>query len=215
MKRLGFLISMLMVVACVFAGNLDYVFGNNLSSVSFEEKPSAGSVFCDENGNVLIARRYPSDATVFDIRYSKGPYERGCSLTSRGPVNTIGIMGGTKFALASYSVTTSWYPLEPLAVAGIDYSSGGVSALVGAGFRIVVPLANLWDAQFTMIQNGKFTGWCALGADIGSSVNFASIWGISYRHNLSSFYWELGYSRLDRPSALKVSSPYLGIGVDL
>ena len=130
-------------------------------------------------------------------------------------MNSIGIMGSLGYALASWSMTTGLYPLQPLAMAGVTYgqdSDVGILALAGA--KVNVPLARLWDVKNTFIVNGKISGWGAAGVCVSSSVTFACSFGFSYRHNAGAFCWELGATWLSVLGKERTLSPYLGIGVD-
>ena len=220
MKKTIFLLLMLLLSGfSVFAASITYVYGNNISSVDTEETFKRGQVFTDSNSNVLVLRRFyqkpEGPVAVFDKLISRGSYERGDSLDPRGAVNSIGIMGSLDYALASWSMTTGLYPLEPLVMAGVSYvkdSQPGVLVLAGA--KVNIPLARLWDVRNTFIVNGKLSGWGTAGIEIGTSVTFACSFGFSYRQNVGSFCWETGVSWLSVLGKEKRLSPFIGIGVD-
>ena len=220
MKKTLFLLLMLLVsILSVFAASITYVYGNSISSVDTESTFRRGQVFTDSSSNVLVLKRFyqkpEGPVAVFDKLISRGSYERGDYLAPRGAVNSVGIMGSLDYALASWSMTTAVYPLEPLAMVGVSYvrdTDSGVLVLAGA--KVNVPLARLWDVRNPLIVNGKLSGWGAAGICTGSSVTFACCFGFSYRHNVGFFSWEAGaawFSVLGREMTL---SPYLGFGVD-
>ena len=220
LKKL-FLISVLLLVltGSAFCASVTYVYGNNISSTDTESSFKRGQVFTDSSSNVLVLKRFyqkpEGPVAVFDKLISRASYQRGDILNPRGAVNSFGVIGTLSYSLASWSMTTGLYPLQPLAMAGVSYgkdSGAGVLALAGA--RVNIPLARLWDAGNTFIVNGKLSGWGAAGVEIGSSVTFACCFGFSYRHNVGSFCWELGASWLSVLGKDKALSPYLGIGVD-
>ena len=219
--RKSILISLLLFVfmECAFCGSITYVYGNSISSVDIGDDYGRGQVFTDSSSNVLVLKRiYRNDegpVAVFDKLISRGPYRRNDVLVPRGALNSITMTGSLDSALISWNMTTSLYPVQPLAVVGVTYgkdSDFGFLALAGA--KVNVPLARLWDVGNTFIVNGKLSGWGAAGIGIGSSVTFACSFGFSYRHNAGSFSWELGASWLSVLGKTSALSPYLGIGVD-
>ena len=219
-KKTTLLLLMLLVSSLiVFAASITYVYGNNISSVDTESTFRRGQVFTDSSSNVLVLKRFyqkpEGPVAVFDKLISRASYQRGDALSPRGAVNSFGVMGSLSYALASWSMTTGLYPLQPLAMAGVTYGSDyGTGILALAGAKVNVPLARLWDARNTFIVNGKLSGWGAAGIWTGSSVTFACSFGFSYRHNVGSFNWEAGATWLSVPGREKTLSPYLGFGVD-
>ena len=220
MKKTTFLLLMLLVsVLFVSAASINYVYGNNISSVDTESSFKRGQVFTDSYSNVLVLKQFhqkpEGPVAVFDKLISRAPYQRGDVLTARGAVNSIGVIGSLSHSLVSWSMTSALYPLQPLAMAGLSYDRDtGTGALILAGAKVNVPLARLWDARNTFIVNGKLSGWGAAGISIGSRVTFACSFGFSYRHNAGSFNWEIGATWLSVLGRVRVLSPYLGVGVD-
>ena len=215
MRRLSAtLIIALVLCFCLHAGTVSYVYGNNISSVDMEGA-SRGQVFSDEGGNMLIVRKTSGNVVMFDKLISRVSYRRGSELTRRGPVFTLTAGGGTNHALARLSMTTPVYPFNPVMMAGASYGkTSGIAALVLAGVEVAVPLARLWDASSTFIQNGKFVGYGTAGVAIGSGTAFASCYGISYRHSLGILCWEAGFSWLSVLGKSTVWTPYAGVGVN-
>lgn len=202
-----------------FCASITYVYGNSISSTDVGDDYRKGQVFTDSSSNVLVLKRFyqkpEGPVAVFDKLITRGSYERNDTLNPRGALNSIGIMGSLGYALASWSMTTALYPLQPLAMAGATYGSdSGMGILALAGAKVNVPLARLWDVRNRLIVNGKFSGWGAAGVSIGSRVTFACAFGFSYRHNAGSFSWELGATWLSVLGNVRTVSPYLGIGVD-
>ena len=202
-----------------FCASITYVYGNNISSLDVESDYKVGQLFTDSNSNTLAIKRfYQTDdgrVAVFDKLISRGPYKRNDVLSPRGAMNSFGAIGAMSHSLAWWSMTTPIYPLSPLVMAGACYGpDSGVGVLALAGAKVNIPIARLWDAQNTLIVNGKLSGWGAAGVSISSSVTFACSFGFSYRHNLGSFFWELGASWLWIPDRTRTLSPYLGLGVD-
>ena len=214
-KTLSLILILCAVIVPVLANSITYIYGNSISSSDFEVIPKRGQVYTDGNSNLLIVKAIYDDVISFDKLISVAPYERNSVLTERSALNSISLYGGLGHSIVSYSLTTPFYPFEPLAAAGISYGKDfGVRALVMAGARANAVLANLWDTSNTFIENGKISGWGAAGISIGSSVTFAASYGFSYRHNIGFFNWELGWFWLALPSVAVKGSPYLGIGMD-
>ena len=220
MKKTILLLLMLLVSGLfVFAASITYVYGNNISSVDTESTFKRGQVFTDSSSNVLVLKRFyqkpEGPVAVFDKLISRAPYQRGDVLNPRDAVNSIGVLGSMSHALASWSMTSGLYPLQPLVMAGVTYGLDyGIGILALAGAKVNVPLARLWDAKNTFIVNGKLSGWGAAGICSGSSVTFACSFGFSYRHNVGSFNWEVGATWLSALGRGRTLSPYLGFGVD-
>lgn len=221
LKRLFLVFLLLFVfVGSALCASVTYVYGNSISSVDTETDYKRGQIFTDSSNNVLALKRFyqkpEGPVAVFDKLISKGTYQREDTLTPRGALNSIGLMGSLDDALVSWSMTTSLYPFQPLAMAGVSYGKNAdFGVLVLAGAKVNIPLARLWDTKNTFIVNGKLSGWGAAGISIGASVTFACGFGFSYRHNAGSFFWEVGASWLAVPEKDQVLSPYLGIGVDV
>ena len=215
MKRLtAALVIALVFCFCLQAGTVSYVYGNNISSVDMEDAVR-GQVFSDEGGNVLIVRKTTGNVVMFDKLISRAAYQRGSELTRRGPLFTLTAGGGTNHALARLSMTTPVYPFSPLVMAGAGYGNViGTTALVLAGVEVTVPLARLWDATGTFIQNGKFVGYGTAGVAVGKETVFASSYGISYRHSFGLLCWEAGFSWLTVLGKPTVWTPYAGVGVN-
>lgn len=220
LKKLVVSVLLLFVsVAGAFCASITYVYGNNISSLDVESDYKVGQLFTDSSSNVLVIKRfYQKDdgrVAVFDKLISRSPYQRNDVLSPRGAMNSFGVIGSLSHSLAWWSMTTPIYPLSPLVMAGSSYGAdAGVGALVLAGAKVNIPIARLWDTQNTMIVNGKLSGWGAAGVSASSSVTFACSFGFSYRHNIGSFFWELGASWLWIPDRTRTLSPYLGLGVD-
>ena len=176
--------------SAAFAAALSYVYESSLSSVDFKEMPSVGQVFV-------------------------GPYYSGSSLKKRNPLNSLGFTGTSDYSFLRYSITTPLYPVSPLVIAGLSYGSRfTLRALVLAGFKVSVPLANLRYGGSTFIEKGKLNAWAAAGVSVRKAVTFACSYGFSYRHNIGAFNWEIGTSRLCLLEKAAPWSPYIGIGVD-
>lgn len=220
LKKLSVSVLLLFVlIAGAFSASITYVYGNSISSVDVQGDYKVGQIFTDSSSNVLVLKRfYQKDegpVAVFDKLISRAPYKRDDVLSSRGALNSFGVIGGLSHSLAWWSMTTPLYPLAPVVMAGASYGpDSGVGVLVLAGAKVNVPIARLWDSRNSLIVNGKLSGWGAAGASISSSVTFACSFGFFYRHNLGSFFWELGASWLWVLNRTKILSPYLGLGVD-
>lgn len=220
LKKLFLIIPLLLAsIGSAFCASITYVYGNSISSVDVGNDYKKGQVFTDSSSNVLILRRFyqkpEGPVAIFDKLISRDSYERNDVLNPRSAMNSIGVMGSLGYALASWSMTSALYPLQPLAMAGVTYGQDyGVSILALAGAKVNVPLARLWDVKNTFIVNGKISGWGAAGISVSSSVTFACSFGFSYRHNVGAFSWELGATWLSVLGKERTLSPYLGIGVD-
>ena len=215
MRRLFAALAMAIVFCCCLcAGTVSYVYGNNISSVDMEDAVR-GQVYKDEGGNVLIVRKATDTVVMFDKLISRSAYQRGSELTRRSAVFTLTAGGGSNHALARLSMTTPLYPFSPVIIAGASYGNVvGSGALVMAGFEVTVPLARLWDASNTFIQNGKLVGYGTAGMYIGSGTAFASCYGINYRHSLGFLCWEAGFSWLTVLGFSTVWTPYAAVGVN-
>ncbi|MFC2821184.1 MAG: hypothetical protein ACFN3H_00225 [Spirochaetales bacterium] len=201
--------------SAAFAAALSYVYESSLSSVDFKEMPSVGQVFVDGSSNILAVRRIHDNVVIFDKLITLGPYYSGSSLKKRNPLNSLGFTGTSDYSFLRYSITTPLYPVSPLVIAGLSYGSRfTLRALVLAGFKVSVPLANLRYGGSTFIENGKLNAWAAAGVSVRKAVTFACSYGFSYRHNIGAFNWEIGTSRLCLLEKAAPWSPYIGIGVD-
>lgn len=214
MRKLA--VSILVALFCIplFAGSIRYAYGNNISSDDFESLPLVGSIYTDDSDNVLAVRFVRDNIVAFDMLMTKGPYHIGSELSPRAAVTSVGLYGTPGFAYGSYSRTTALYPLSPLAVLGVKYRNG-VSALALAGVKVHVCLADLWDASSTLIQNGKVVSWCAVGASLASSIDFACTYGVTFSHNIGTFRWEAGIADLEVLGQPGIFSFCLGMGVDI
>ena len=217
MRRIAaLLIFLILLVTPVFSDSLTYVYGSSLSSTEMGDSAKAGRMYLDESGNLIALRSVSNGLAVFDKIISRGPYKSGSTLTARGPLHEVMATGGLSNALAFYSISTPLYPLYPVIAAGADYTSSGISGvLVMAGIHVDVPLSGLWNSQFTLILNGKLTGWGVAGVRVTGSVEFACEYGFGYRHNLGAFCWGLGVSWLYTVAGGSRINPYLGLGVDI
>ncbi len=215
-KVLAALILCLVIVCGLFADSLVYVYGNSISSNDFETVPKRGQVFVDESSNVIIVKGVRDDIVVFDKLVSREDYQRSSSLSHRGPLNSLNVIGSLGYSFVSYSITTPIYPFSPVVLVGASYGNIlGTAVVALAGLDIMVPIARLWDSRNTFIENGKLVGWGAVGASVSSAVTFASGYGFSYRHNIGSFNWEVGASWLLLNGFGSVFSPYIGVGLSL
>lgn len=256
---------LLLCSVCVYAENLDYVFGSSLSSIS-TENAKRGQVYFDSAMNVLVVKSVhevelesaESDfdavenytVVEFDKLISRSGYQEGSELRRRGAVQSVYVVAGLNHSLLGYSFTSFLYPLYPVVMVGAGYdipglnfsASSGVDVLALAGVAVAVPIARMWDFDNTFIENGKISGYFAAGvavpvfADAVSSsastslsdVTFAMSYGVSYRHNIGHFRWEVGVFWLYEYGATvgvvgsigssgvgaKIS-PYIGFGVDI
>lgn len=256
---------LLLCSACVYAENLDYVFGGSLSSVS-TENAKRGQVYLDSAMNVLVVKSVhevelesaESDfdavenytVVEFDKLISRSGYQEGSELRRRGAVQSVYAVVGLNHSLLGYSFTSFLYPFYPVVMVGAGYDipglnfsvASGVDVLALAGVAVAVPIARMWDFDNTFIENGKISGYFAAGvavpafADAVSSsastslsdVTFAMSYGVSYRHNIGHFRWEVGVFWLYKYGATiggggstgssgagaKIS-PYIGFGVDI
>ena len=215
-KVLAALILCLVLVLSVFADSLVYVYGNSISSNDFTATPKRGQVFVDESSNVIIVKSVRDDIIVFDKLVSREDYQRNSSLSPRGPLNSLNIIGSLGYSFVSYSITSPIYPFCPVVMVGASYGNTlGISVVALAGLDVMVPIARLWDSENTFIENGKLVGWGAVGASISSAVTFASGYGFSYRHNIGNFNWEVGAAWLLLSGKGSEFSPYIGVGLSL
>ncbi len=218
-RRLAVLVLILVsVVALAYSASVGFVYGNSVSSVDFSELPKVGRVFKDEANNVLIVNSSTEKVVVFDKISTHSPIEVGSKLSYAGPQNLLFLRASLNQTSLGWSISTVLYPLKPLVLTGVAYSfrtktfDGGY---ITAGFESDVPLSKLWDTGFTLIEEGGITGWVTAGILIKNKVSFVSNYGLSYRHFVGSFRWEIGFSCIESPNNLKYSSTFLGVGVSL
>lgn len=218
-KRLAVLVLILAsALSFVWSDSISFVYGNSVSSVDFETLPKVGTVFKDEKNNVLIVSSSSEKAVVFDKISTRSSIEVGSQLTKKGLQQLLFLRGSMNHACLGYSLSTPLYPLKPLALTGIAYSSNFTSYdgfYLTLGFETDVALSKLWDTSFTLIEDGGFTGWCTAGVLVKKSVCFCSAYGLSYRHYLGPFRWEIGISCLQGVYGFKYVSGFVGAGVSL
>ena len=192
------------------------MYGNSISSDDFEDIPAKGQIYTDENGNVLAVRNVYGNVVAFDKLISRNDYTVGSALNERACLKSIGVHASLYNAFVDFSVSTTLYPFYPIAMVGVDYRNPSQLAFLAlAGIGTSANLASLWDLGITFIENGKIKAWCALGAEIGTSISFACSYGVTYSHNIGSFRWEVGVCDLCAIGRADELSACLGLGVDL
>ena len=215
-----------------------YVYGNMVSSMDFKTAPKVGTEFTDSNNNVLIVSKNVGNAVVFDRISTLSPVEEGDALMYDGRQHTVFARLSLTNAVVGYSVSTALHPVRPIAMAGFSFSSHLASSLsatatstasyaasssfavrdvfVVVGLETDVVFSKLWDSSLTFIEDGGVLGWCALGASVHPSLAFACSYGMSYRHFIGPFRWEIGLSWLRVVgSGVQRSSrtPFVGVGI--
>ena len=65
-KLFPVLIILILFCSSIYALNISYVYGNNISSVTKEGEVSRGQVYKDELGNTLIVRKVRDNVVMFD-----------------------------------------------------------------------------------------------------------------------------------------------------
>lgn len=216
-----------------------YVYGNLVSSMDFKTTPKVGTEFRDSNNNVLIVSKNVGNAVVFDRMSTLSPIEEGDALIYDGRQHTVFARLSLTSAMVGYSVSTALHPVRPIAMAGFSFSSPLASSLLATatstasyaassssfavkdvfvvvGLETDVVFSKLWDSSLTFIEDGGVLGWCALGASVHPSLAFACSYGMSYRHFIGPFRWEIGFSWLRVVgSGVQRSSrtPFVGMGV--
>lgn len=218
-KRLTLLVLVLIsVLSFTWGASISFIYGNTVSSVDFDELPKVGTKFKDENNNILIVSSSSEKVVVFDKISTRSTMEVGSKLSSYGHQNLLFLRGSLNHASLGWSISTVLYPLKPLVLAGAAYSFKAKTfngIYVTAGFESDIVLSKLWNTNFTLIEDGGITGWCTAGALFNNSVSFISCFGLSYRHFIGSFRWELGFSWIEVPNKLRFYSPFVGVGVSL
>ncbi len=218
-KRLSVVVLILLfVLNFAWCASISYVYGNTVSSVDFEELPKVGTLFKDNNNNVLIVSNSSEKIVVFDKISTRSNIEVGNQLTSYGRQNLVFLRVSLNHASLGWSVSTVLYPLKPLVLTGAVFSFKSNSFngfYITAGFESDVVLSKLWNTHFTLIEDGGFTGWCTAGVLLNDKVSFVSCYGLSYRHFIGSFRWEVGMSWIQVPNDTKYYSPFVGVGVSL
>ncbi len=218
-KRLSVIVLILFsVLSFAWSASISYVYGNTVSSVDFEELPKVGTLFKDNNNNVLIVSNSSEKVVVFDRISTRSNIEVGSQLTSCGRQNLFFLRTSLNHASLGWSVSTNLYPLKPLVLTGAAFSFKSNSfngVYITVGFESDVVLSKLWNTHFTLIEDGGFTGWCTAGVLLKDSVSFVCCYGLSYRHFIGSFRWEVGLSWIQVPNGLKSYSPFVGVGVSL
>lgn len=194
-------------------GTVGFVYGNQVSSIDFNVMPRVGMEFRDSENNVLIVSKTNGNVVVFDRISTLSPVREGDILESNGRQHTVFSRVSLSNALVGYGVSTILHPVRPIALAGLTYEGGRVFAAVG--LETDVSFSKLWDNSFTFIEDGGVLGWCALGAFMTPSIGFVCSYGLSYRHYIGAFRWELGVSWLKGTGGFLQNQPFLGIGVSL
>ena len=218
-KRLAVVILILVIsLSFVWSASISYVYGNTVASVDFENLPKVGTIFKDDKNNVLIVSHSNEKAVVFEKISTHSQLEVGSPLTEKGRQQLLFLRASLNHTSLGYSLSTSLYPLRPLVLTGVAYSLKNKTYdgfYFTLGFESDIVLSKLWDTQFTLIEDGGFTGWFSAGILVKTSVYFVSSYGLSYRHYLGPFRWEVGMSFLQGSYGFKYSSTFLGLGVSL
>ena len=218
-KRLViFILILASSLSFVWSDSVSFVYGNTVSSVDFQTLPKVGTVFKDENNNVLIVSSSNEKAVVFEKISTHSQVEVGSQLTRKGHQHLLFLRTSLNHTSLGYSISTSLYPLRPLVLTGVAYSQKNKTYegfYFTLGFESDIVLSKLWDTQFTLIEDGGITGWCTAGVLVKNAAYFVSSYGLSYRHYLGSFRWELGMSFLQGSYGFKFSSAFLGLGASL
>ena len=200
---------------------IGYVYGNAVASVDFKELPSVGTLVIDEENNILIVRDSSEKAVIFDKISTRSSIKVGNRLASLGYQHIIFLRASLNHVSLGYSLSTVLYPLKPLALVGISYPTITSNALAydGAyftlGFESDVVLSRLWDTSFTLLEDGGIMGWCTAGVFVKDKVSFVICYGLSYRHFIGNFRWELGLSWVKGSNSIRYYSPFVGVGVSL
>lgn len=218
-KRLAVLVLLLVsILSFAWSASVSFVYGNVVSSVDFQELPKVGMQFKDENNNILIVSKSNENVVVFDRISTRSNVEVGSKLTHHGNQNLLFLRASLNHVSLGWSVSTVLYPLKPLVLIGVAFSFKSKSyegVYLTAGFESDVVLSKLWDTHFTLIEDGGVTGWCTAGILLNKKVYFVSCYGLSYRHFINSFRWELGLSCIQVPNNLKHYSSFVGFGLSL
>jgi len=211
--------------ACIFSATVGYVYGNQISSVDFEELPKAGTVFKDSENNILVVGQSLENVVVFDKLSTHSKTKVGDTLIDNGRLHTIFVRASLHTATLGYSFTTSFYPLRPVVLGGFTFGkSATFRSYVALGLETHVLFSNLWDSSFTLVEDGGLNGWCTFGAFVYPQVGFACSYGIAYRHYIRQFSWELGvswlrgiinYKSTGTTSTIKYNTTFIGIGICL
>lgn len=212
-KTILLLLVLLFATACTWCATVGYVYGNQVSSVDFDEPPKVGTMFKDSKNNVLIVSKSLENVVVFDRISTFSSVEEGSELTNEGRQHSIFARFSLKNALVGYSVSTVLHPVRPIVMAGFTFTTKRV--FVSVGLEADVILSKLWDTSFTFVEDGGILGWCALGAFVYPTFSFACSYGIAYRHYIGAFRWELGVSWLRGTNSLLYRLSFLGLGVSI
>ncbi len=218
-KRLTLLVLIFVsFLSCAWSASISFIYGNTVSSVDFKELPKVGTVFKDDNNNVLIVSKSTKNAVVFDKISTHSNMEVGSKLTKYGHQNLLFLRASLNHVSLGWSISTVLYPLKPLVLTGTAFSFNSKlfnGFYLTAGFESDIVLSKLWSTNFTLIEDGGITGWCTAGILLSNNASFISCYGFSYRHFIGSFKWELGFSWIEVPNGLRYYSPFVGIGVSL
>jgi hypothetical protein len=218
-KRLAVTVLILVsILNFAWSVTVSSVYNNVVASEDFNELPRVGTQFKDDKNNVLIVNSSSEKVVIFDKISTRLPVEVGSKLTYAGNQHLLFLRTSLNQTSLGWSVSTALYPLKPLVLTGVTYSFNYKSfdgVYLTAGFETDVPLSKLWDTSFTLIEDGGIVGWCAAGILIKNNVAFVCTYGLSYRHFVGTFRWEVGYTCIESPNKLKYSSVFLGVGVSL
>lgn len=218
-KRLAVLVLILVsILNLAWSATVSSVYENIVASEDFEGLPKVGTQFKDDKNNVLIVNSNSEKVVVFDKISTRSPVEVGSKLTYSGHQHLLFLRASLNHVSLGWSFSTVLYPLKPLVLVGSAFSFkyktfDGV--YVTAGFESDVVLSKLWNTSFTLIEDGGILGWCTAGILINKDISFVSCYGLSYRHFIGAFRWELGFSWVQASNNFKYYSPFVGVGVSL
>lgn len=209
-KKVLLFAAVLLSLFSLEAASVSYVYRNNISSIDFDEKPKKGILYSPGNGSLLITSGTAGDAVLFDKIYTaKQDIKAGDKLVKKGRAFHLGVEATLRNAFVRATLSTGLYPLNLTALCGTTFSG---RPFAGAGLDVFVPLSLLFSTKFTLLEDASVNGWCTLGASF-KPVEFSVLWGVTYRHFIKRFYWEVGVGNMNSVSQKNSLSPVFGLGV--
>lgn len=193
MKRLLLLIAITLCLCPVWSQSVEYIYRNTVSSTNLED-PERGMVYVTEDGSIFIVQSVSSGAAMLDKIYTKGVVEKDTELFNRGVLTTVSASVSMNRAMASASVTSALYPVQPSVAGGYYYKLKKPFAM--AGFTVDIPLSKVFPTSFTLLEDASVGGFAYVGAIVRKPLAFAAVYGGGYRHSIGRFLWGVDYSRM-------------------
>ncbi len=216
MKKLTLvLIVFLLSLTSVFAEEITYVYKNSVSSVGLDN-PHVGNSYYDKDRNLVVVSHKRKDVTEFDVIRTKTKIEIGNIITKkRFPLMFLEGSASLNKVGANLSVNTFAYPVSLMVAFDTDYEFKSENLYMG--LRADMPLSNLSENKFTLVEDAAIYAYSLFGANLNcldDNEFLIAKWGLGYRHIFGEFFWSVEYDSVWKHSEHAFSTDFaFGFGV--